>query len=217
MPWKGYFELINYADEFYFHDDVKYTKNDWRNRNQIFLNYKKKWITIPCGVKGNRKINEVFIADHKWKKKHFNMIYEAYRSSEYYKDYIEFFHNFYLENKLDNLSQINKFLIKYISKKILNIDTKFFDVEDLNISSKKQDRVFDICKKVGANIYISGPNGKNYLKEKDFDNQEIRLEYFNYGPYLKYNQFSNKFNDTISILDLIFHCGPNSKDYILSK
>ena len=93
LPWKGYFELINYADEFYFHDDVKYTKNDWRNRNQIFLNYKKKWITIPCGVKGNRKINEVFIADHKWKKKHFNMIYEAYRSSEYYKDYIEFFHN----------------------------------------------------------------------------------------------------------------------------
>ena len=35
LPWKGYFDLIAAVDLFVFHDDLQYTKNDWRNRNKI--------------------------------------------------------------------------------------------------------------------------------------------------------------------------------------
>jgi len=35
IPWKGYFDLIKYVDEFILFDDVQFTKNDWRNRNRI--------------------------------------------------------------------------------------------------------------------------------------------------------------------------------------
>lgn len=35
IPWKGYFDLIAAVDEFILYDDMQYTKNDWRNRNQI--------------------------------------------------------------------------------------------------------------------------------------------------------------------------------------
>ena len=35
IPWKGYFDLINYVDEFIFFDEVQYTRRDWRNRNLI--------------------------------------------------------------------------------------------------------------------------------------------------------------------------------------
>ena len=217
LPWKGYFELINSADEFYFHDDVKYTKNDWRNRNQIYLNFKKKWLTIPCGVNQNRNINEVFIADNSWKKKHFELISTAYKNSKYFNHYIDFFFDFYMNKKLENLSLINKYLIKNISKKFLNIDTKFYNVENFKIKSKKQSKVLDICKKVSATKYLSGPSGQNYLKIEDFKKEGIILEYFNYGPYLKYNQFSYQFSDNISILDLLFNVGPDAKNFIKSQ
>ena len=36
LPWKGYFDLANDADIFVFYDTVKYTKNDWRNRNILY-------------------------------------------------------------------------------------------------------------------------------------------------------------------------------------
>ena len=35
IPWKGYFDLINYVDEFVIYDDMQYTKRDWRNKNYI--------------------------------------------------------------------------------------------------------------------------------------------------------------------------------------
>ena len=35
IPWKGYFNIIKESDLFIFHDDLQYTKQDWRNRNKI--------------------------------------------------------------------------------------------------------------------------------------------------------------------------------------
>ena len=35
IPWKGFFDLVRAVDEFVLDDDVQYTKQSWRNRNQI--------------------------------------------------------------------------------------------------------------------------------------------------------------------------------------
>ena len=51
IPWKGYFDLINMADEFVLYDDVQYTKKDWRNRNKIKTKDGLIWLTIPVMVK----------------------------------------------------------------------------------------------------------------------------------------------------------------------
>ena len=52
IPWKGYFDLINYVDEFVLYDDMQYTKRDWRNRNKIKSQQGLKWLSIPVSVKG---------------------------------------------------------------------------------------------------------------------------------------------------------------------
>ena len=52
IPWKGYFDLINLADELILYDDVQYTKGDWRNRNRIKTRKGPMWLTIPVETKG---------------------------------------------------------------------------------------------------------------------------------------------------------------------
>jgi hypothetical protein len=52
IPWKGYFDSINMADEFVLYDDMQYTRRDWRNRNQIKTKDGLKWLSIPVEVKG---------------------------------------------------------------------------------------------------------------------------------------------------------------------
>ena len=47
IPWRGYFDLIAAADVFIILDDVQYTHQDWRNRNQIKTRNGPTWITIP--------------------------------------------------------------------------------------------------------------------------------------------------------------------------
>ena len=47
LPWAGYFNLIAEVDTFVFLDDAQLQKNSWHNRNQILLNHKKHWISVP--------------------------------------------------------------------------------------------------------------------------------------------------------------------------
>jgi len=60
IPWKGYFDLINMADQFILLDDVQYTKHDWRNRNKIKTPNGVRWLTIPVYTRRRylQRINE---------------------------------------------------------------------------------------------------------------------------------------------------------------
>ena len=67
IPWKGYFDLINMADEFIFYDDVQFTKNDWRNRNKIKTKNGLVWLTIPVIHSSlSQKIKDTKIANKSW-------------------------------------------------------------------------------------------------------------------------------------------------------
>src|SRR5918911_322776 len=46
IPWKGYFDMIARVDEFVVYDEVQFTKNDWRNRNQIKTPKGVEWLSI---------------------------------------------------------------------------------------------------------------------------------------------------------------------------
>jgi hypothetical protein len=54
---------------------------------------------------------------------------------------------------------------------------------------------------------ISGPSAKDYLNgfEHLFSDNEIKLTYKKYGPYLNYKQLMEPFESGVSILDLIAH------------
>lgn len=214
IPWKGVFDMINKVDLFIFHDDLQYTKNDWRNRNKIITNKGLEWLTIPVGSSEKRLINEVVINDASWQKKHFDKIVLNYKHSKYFDDYYWLIEDFYIKNKWSSLSELNQYIIKKISKEILNIDTRFDRSENYNLELKKSDRVLELLKKAGADYYLSGPAAKNYLNEEEFKKNNIILEYMKYD-YPEYEQLNGQFvSHNVTILDLIFNCGENSYKYI---
>ena len=59
IPWKGYFDMIAAVDEFILYDDMQFTKNDWRNRNQIKTPQGVQWLTVPVGQDINRRISRL--------------------------------------------------------------------------------------------------------------------------------------------------------------
>ena len=81
VPWKGYFDLINYVDVFVFFDEAQFTRRDWRNRNKVICNNEFKWLTIPLKNKGNyfRKIYEMEVKNQDWIKDHLNKIGSYYQ------------------------------------------------------------------------------------------------------------------------------------------
>ncbi len=211
IPWKGYFDIIRQSDVFVIYDEVQYTKNDWRNRNLIKTPKGLEWLTIP--VKQNnlhQKINETFVSQNNWNKKHWNSIVCNYSKAPYFKTFGNEIKNLYENINTDNLSEINIQFIKTLNG-ILGIETKIVDSKTLLLSGDKNDRLIDAIKKLDGTHYISGPAAKNYLDEDKFAANNIEVEWMNYRNYSEYEQLYPPFAHYVSVLDLIFNEGLNSK------
>ena len=88
MPWMGYFNKIQNSDLLIHLDDVQFSKNSWQSRNQILINGKKKWITIPTKksvLKTN--INQKIIDfSGNWQLKQTKTIIQNYSKCSFFKD-----------------------------------------------------------------------------------------------------------------------------------
>src|SRR5436309_9737080 len=127
IPWKGYFDLINFADEFIFFDDRQYTKRDWRNRNRIKTPTGSRWLSIPVQVKGryHQRIDETFVDGSDWRKRHWETLRHQYMSAPYFGQFAAKVQGLYLGDVQEmRLSAINRRFIDGICE-CLAIKTTF--------------------------------------------------------------------------------------------
>lgn len=214
IPWKGYFDIIQNADVFVFHDDIQYTKQDWRNRTRIKTAQGLVWLTIPTGLPRGRLICDVELQDHTWQMKHWERILQNYRDAEHFSVYRAFFEEVYTKREWTNLSDLNQFLTKTIATEFLGIRTEFRDSREFDLQGEKQERLIDLVKKSGCHTYISGPAGKDYIEPVRFEEIEVDLVWKAYSAYLEYPQFFPPFEHRTSIIDLLFHTGPEAPGHI---
>lgn len=214
VPWKGYFDIIQSVDLFIFHDDLQYTKNDWRNRNKIKTPAGAAWMTIPVGTSEHRLICEVELKDASWQKKHWNLLSTHYAGAPHFRTYSEFFRDVYLGTRWNDLSSLNQQLIMRISRELLGIRTEFRDSRELRPEGAKQDRLLDLLEKAGADSYLSGPAAKDYIEPERFAAAGIELLWQSYAGYPEYPQLYPPFEHGVSILDLLFNVGPDAPYYV---
>jgi len=215
IPWKGYFDAIQLVDEVILYDDVQYTKRDWRNRNKIKTPQGVKWLSIPVEVKGKyfQAIKDTKISEPKWNVKHWNTLQGNYAKAPFFKEYQEFFKDLYLNCEEEYLSLINFRFLEGINK-ILGIDTPMRFSSDFELVDGKTDRLVDLCKKLGATDYYSGPAAKDYMDEDLFTQEGVKVHYLDYSGYPEYEQLNPPFTHGVSILDLIFNVGEDSPSYM---
>lgn len=216
IPWRGYFDFIDDVDLFIFYDDVQYTKHDWRNRNKIKTANGLIWLSVPvlCRLNDNIQIQNAKI-DYKsnWVKKHIDSIRFSYCKTPYFKTFSEEFFDI-LNKRHETISSLNINIIKWIAQK-LNIKTEMKMSTEFDPVGVKTDRLIDILKKASATSYLSGPAAKNYLDVGKFKNAGIGLEFKGY-EYAEYPQLHGPFEPHVSVLDLLFNCGPDSRKYLKS-
>jgi hypothetical protein len=215
LPWKGYFDLINLADEFILFDDAQYTKNDWRNRNRIKTQNGLMWLTIPVRYNYPQRIKDTVVSFPGWKRKHWRSIGQNYSKAKYFPLYRELFEELYLALTESFLSQINYRFLTAICQ-ILGIDTKLSWSSDYRIIEGKTERLIDLCRQTGATHYLSGPSARGYIDEEMFREEGISLTYMDYSGYPEYEQLFQPFEHRVSIIDLIFNEGPNAPKYMKS-
>jgi hypothetical protein len=217
IPWRGYFDLINSADEFILYDEVQYTRRDWRNRNLIKSRLGPKWLTIPVQVKGKytQAIKDTLISDSSWNKKHWKTIVECYHQARYFSLYREMVEELYLGTHETHLSNINFRFLRAVCS-VLGIETKITWSMNYELTGDRTERLVSLCKQAGGSNYLSGPAARVYLDENLFRQENIAVSYIDYTGYAEYRQLYPPFEGQVSIFDLIFNEGPNATKYLKS-
>jgi len=209
LPWLGYFDKIIKADAFCFLDNVQYKKNEWQNRNRIKTAQKQQWLTVPVLYRFPQKIDEVKINNAvNWKRKHLQALITNYNKTPYFREYIGLFEEVYAKD-WEFISDLNVNLIDQI-RKLLNLEEKQTVLASaLSLSDDPTGRLIDICKALGGDTYLAGQDGANYMDLEQFNQQGINVIVQDF-QHPEYPQLFGDFVSHLSIVDLLFNCGPES-------
>lgn len=215
IPWRGYFDFIASVDIFVFHDDIQYTKGDWRNRNRIKTPKGTEWITVPVSYKSVAQLICETPIDYSvaWQKKHLRIWDANYRTAPYFKSVMELLSGFDTDRD-SSISALNIRLIRRICT-YLGISTPMVVSSDLSLEGTKTERLINLLTKLGATTYLSGPSADVYLDKEAFRSHGFDLEYKSYD-YEPYPQHWGAFQGAVTVLDLIANCGPESHRYLRS-
>jgi hypothetical protein len=206
LPWLGYFDLIRSVDVFVIYDHVQFEKQSWQQRNRIRSKQGEILLTAPVLHEGGlgRSIKDVKINSARPITKHLKSIELAYARS---KNFDKLFPDLELVYRKKNefLIDLNLDLIK-VGMKHLGMKKEFVFSSELNITGNKVEALIDVCKKVGANKYLSPVGSKTYIDENNlFPENQIELSYqqFQHPVYQQSNY--PDFISHLSFVDYLFN------------
>lgn len=216
LPWLGYFHRIAVADAHIVLDHVQFEKNSFTNRNKIRTRDGWSWLTVPvktAGKFGNLPIHEIEIANEKkWALKHWESLRLNYANAAFFSAHSAFFESVYArqwERLMDLMQETTACLLDAFS-----IKTKLYFSSQMDVSGKKDELVLNLCRELGATVYLSGPLGRNYLREELFRDAGITVRYDDYH-HPTYRQVHAGFEPFMAAPDLLFNAGPASLETIL--
>jgi len=214
LPWLGYFDKIDQADCFVLLDDVQFKKNEWQNRNKIKTAAGWQWLTVPVLHRFPQRICEVRInRTDPWSRKHLQALTSNYSSAPFFDLHRPFFEEIY-GREWTLLVDLNVAAITYLAE-ALGMRTKLVMASSLPVPAELEatDRLIAICQAVGANTYLSGVGGREYLDLAPFEEAGIGVLFqaFQTRPY---PQRFGVFVADLSIVDLLFNCNDQSLQII---
>lgn len=208
FPYLGYWQLMNAVDTYVIFDDVAYIKRGWINRNRIKLNGEAQYFGIQVqNASQNSRINELKLFDDARNRLKMRKTLEmAYSKAPYYGQTMALFENI-MNCGQENLAQFLAYGIREIAA-YLGMDTKFVlsSVIEKDERLKAQDKILDICVRLGADTYINAIGGRELYSQECFEVRGIELRFLRMDDDIVYSQGRGDFIPGLSILDVMMYC-----------
>ncbi|MCP9765051.1 WbqC family protein [Lacihabitans soyangensis] len=191
LPCLAYMTAILEESEIKINIGEQYRKQSYRTRANILGPHQVETLTVPIQKAPNNEIIKEIKIDNRtdWRKTIFKTIENSYKKSPYY-DYYEYLFRPLFDRPYDYLVDFNHKSLT-ICLEILKINKTICQAEFSYFENK--------------NDFISF-NAKNRLDLPDF-----------YKPVEYFQNFGNKFEPNLSVIDLLFSKGPESVQILKSS
>jgi len=216
-PWLGLLHKIMLCDTFCIFDDCQMSGDQWENRNRIKGPNGEFWLTVPIKSREKReqKLYEIEIDNtQRWRDKHKKSIINCYQKAPYFNQFEGFFDALYSQD-WELLTELNEYFLRWLLA-ILDINVEIVKASNYNFEGQKSDLVLDMCKKLGADIYIFGSQGEGYADKEAFERAGIKLCFQQYSHPV-YPQLWGQFEPYMSVIDLLFNVGVDMAKEIIMQ
>jgi hypothetical protein len=230
IPYLGYFQLIKSVDKFILYENLPFRKKSWMSRNRIlFAGGGEQYLIVPVREKNSNTLTRDIEVSYPfdWKQKLLQSLTNTYRLAAYFDeaypvieklllfdDRMLHEYNSRIIRELCAVLMINTELIHH-NDDLLGYEAQLWDCQagknvDEQFTFEKQkrihQRIFELCRKEQAAVYINAPGGTELYLKSEFAEQGIELKFLQ-PALLPYQQFAETFTPGLSIVDVLMHNG----------
>lgn len=215
LPYAGFFHKVAQADRFIIVDTTQFVKRGpfgWIHRNKIRTAEGWQWLSVPVHTSGKftQPIHQTLIRnDLPWRRKHWRAIEFNYRAAPHFSRYAGGLQAIY-DREWNLLSDLNAELIRFILH-ALEIETPVSLAGAAGIEGKATELVINLCRAAGADAYLSGVHGHDYLDEAAVRAAGIDLRFQQFEPPVYPQCHPGPFVTNLSVLDLLLNVGPGAR------
>jgi len=208
FPWMGYFYKMFQSDVFVFSDNVQFSKTGRHNYNDILTANGRQRFTLPIHYHCVN-LNEIELAvDNAGAEKMVKTLWMAYRRAEHFHEAFPVIEELLMKApEAESLADFNyKCILRIADLFGMAKDREFFKSSNLLLLQRRDARIIEMCKLIGADVYVSGEGAKDYHIEKDYADNGIKLIYSDYQP-ITYPQAWGQGETNLSVIDYVLNCG----------
>ncbi|TCD47279.1 WbqC family protein [Chlorobium sp. N1] len=217
FPYIGYFQLIAVVDRFYLADNMQFIKRGWVHRNRILKNGEESLFSISLKKDSHtlpireRRLSEAFE-----RTRLLHRFHVAYSKAPHFRDVYPLLEHVVMNDNGNLFEYLRHSILAILG--YLGIRTEIGVLSDVPVAEglSKQDRLLDVCGKLGAGTYINAIGGMSLYSKEAFARRGIELQFLK--PALDpYPQFGGAFIPGLSIVDvLMFNSVGRIQDELLT-
>jgi hypothetical protein len=200
---------------FVIEDSLKYTKQDWRNRNRIRTKQGFAYLTVPVKRGApSLPINEVEIDDSQpWRRRNWNLLRENYRNAPFWSTYKPFLSETF-GRTWTRLIEIDVWFIEFLAGQFsISTPTTLLSELDVKFTADKTQSLVELVRTVGADIFLEGSAGREFIETERVEAAGLGIAFQDY-VCRPYRQQFEPFISHLSAIDLLLNEGPGGSELI---
>lgn len=220
LPYPGFFQKIAAADAFLVVDTTQFVKRGpfgWIHRNRIRTPNGPIWLSLPVLHKGryHQTIQETELNSKvNWAAKHWKSIEFSYRKAPHWARFSPGLREIY-QRDWTHLSPLNVEIIRWFLR-VLELDAPVTIASELASTGKSTDYIVAFCQELGADRFLSGVHGRDYLETSRFEEAGIDLLFQSYDApeYEAEGRPLTEDEKNLSLIDMLFWCGDGAIEWV---
>ena len=207
LPYLGFFHKLAHSDIHVFLDTVQLHRRGLQHRNKIKSSTGWQWLTVPISSGSREILSDVKISSTEpWADKHRRAIQLNYARAPYFDALGDDLLGL-LQTSWGMLAELNEALIRSVMG-VVGIGTSLVRASELGVEGSSTQLLVAVSREVGADRYLSGPGGRNYIEPALFEDAGIDIAWQEF-EYPSYDQVfpSAGFIPHLSIIDPLFCAG----------